>query len=96
MPDFSATSNHKYDTVDYFGIDPAFGDKETLKELVDAAHERGMHVMLDAVFNHMGDFSMQWKDVQKYGEKSRFAKWFHINKFPVSYDETENAEHAKI
>lgn len=94
-PIFTATSNHKYDTVDYFGIDPAFGDKETLKELVDAAHERGMHVMLDAVFNHMGDFSMQWKDVQKYGENSRFAKWFHINKFPVSYDETKNAEHAE-
>lgn len=94
-PIFTATSNHKYDTVDYFGIDPSFGDKETLKELVDAAHERGMHVMLDAVFNHMGDFSMQWKDVQKYGEKSRFAKWFHINSFPVSYDESENAEHAE-
>ena len=73
----------------------SFGDIEMLNELVDAAHERGMHVMLDAVFNHMGDFSMQWKDVQKYGENSRFAKWFHINKFPVSYDETENSEHAK-
>ncbi len=94
-PIFTARSNHKYDTIDYFNVDPAFGDKETLKELIDQAHEHGMHVMLDAVFNHMGDFSMQWKDVQKYGENSRFANWFHIHNFPVSYEETDNFEFAK-
>ena len=86
-PIFAAHSNHKYDTIDYFNIDPAFGSKEKFKELVDKAHERGIKIMLDAVFNHMGDFSMQWQDVIKNGEKSRFAEWFHINKFPVSYDE---------
>lgn len=94
-PIFTAHSNHKYDTIDYFNIDPAFGDKETFKELVDQAHARGMRVMLDAVFNHMGDFSMQWQDVQKYGEKSRFAKWFHIHDFPVGYDQTDNDEFAE-
>lgn len=86
-PIFAAHSNHKYDTIDYFNIDPAFGSKEKFKELVDKAHERGIKIMLDAVFNHIGDFSMQWQDVIKNGEKSRFAEWFHINKFPVSYDE---------
>ena len=86
-PIFAAHSNHKYDTIDYFNIDPAFGSKEKFKELVDKAHERGIKIMLDAVFNHMGDFSIQWQDVIKNGEKSRFAEWFHINKFPVSYDE---------
>ncbi|WP_270334722.1 glycoside hydrolase family 13 protein [Ligilactobacillus acidipiscis] len=94
-PIFTAYSNHKYDTIDYFNVDPAFGTKETLKELIDQAHERGMHVMLDAVFNHMGDFSMQWQDVQKYGRDSRFAKWFHIHDFPVSYEETANFEFAR-
>lgn len=94
-PIFTAHSNHKYDTIDYFNIDPAFGDKETFKELVDQAHARGMRVMLDAVFNHMGDFSMQWQDVVKYGEKSHFAKWFHIHDFPISYEQTADYEFAK-
>ena len=93
-PIFTASSNHKYDTIDYFNIDPNFGTKEDFKELVDKAHEHGMKVMLDAVFNHIGDFSMQWQDVVKYGEKSKFAKWFHIHKFPVSYDESNNNEFA--
>ena len=94
-PIFYAHSNHKYDTIDYLEIDPAFGDKETLKKLIDEAHARGIKVMLDAVFNHMGDFSMQWQDVVKNGEKSRFAGWFHVNKFPVSYEKTQNNELAK-
>lgn len=93
-PIFTAHSNHKYDTIDYFNIDPGFGTKEDFKTLVDEAHARGIRVMLDAVFNHMGDFSMQWQDVVKYGEKSRFANWFHIKSFPVSYQKTDNDEFA--
>ncbi len=93
-PIFKASSNHKYDTIDYFEVDPAFGDKTILKKLIDKAHAMGMRVMFDAVFNHMGDFSMQWQDVKEKGAQSRFAKWFHINQFPVSYKETANAEHA--
>ena len=42
-----------------------------------------MKVMLDAVFNHLGDQSMQWQDVVENGEKSRFKDWFHINSYPV-------------
>ncbi|KRL86217.1 glycoside hydrolase family 13 protein [Ligilactobacillus apodemi] len=93
-PIFTAHSNHKYDTIDYFEIDPHFGDKKTFKRLVDEAHKRGMRIMLDAVFNHLGDFSMQWQDVMTYGRESRFASWFHINEFPVSYTKTDNDEVA--
>lgn len=94
-PIFKAPSNHKYDTIDYFEIDPMFGDKETFKKLVDEAHKRGLKIMLDAVFNHMGDHSMQWRDVKLHGEQSRFADWFHIKEFPVSYDATSNYEYAR-
>nr|WP_301337273.1 glycoside hydrolase family 13 protein [Enterococcus sp. FDAARGOS_553] len=51
--------------------------------------------MLDAVFNHIGDTSPQWQDVLENGENSKFADWFHIQKFPVSYDQTENFEYAE-
>lgn len=93
-PIFEAYSNHKYDTIDYLAIDPAFGDNDTFKRLVEECHKRGIKVMLDAVFNHMGDTSHQWLDVIKNGKDSPFADWFHINEFPVNYKEGENFEDA--
>ncbi|KGA96018.1 hypothetical protein AJ85_00610 [Alkalihalobacillus alcalophilus ATCC 27647 = CGMCC 1.3604] len=75
-PIFEATTSHKYDTVDYFQIDPAFGTKEDLRELVDKAHDKGMKVMLDAVFNHIGDKSYPFQDVLQKGKDSKFFNWF--------------------
>ncbi|WP_461225381.1 glycoside hydrolase family 13 protein [Lacticaseibacillus suihuaensis] len=83
-PVFKATSNHKYDTIDYFEIDPDFGDKALFAKLVHAAHDRGMRVMLDAVFNHLGAQSLQWQDVLQNGPESRFAGWFHIHDWPLT------------
>lgn len=52
-PIFASTS-HGYDTVDYFRIDPRLGDEGDWQHFVDAAHGRGLLVMLDGVFNHVG------------------------------------------
>ena len=82
-PIFKSPSTHKYDTTDYFEIDPQFGDKKTFKRLVEEAHKRGIKIMLDAVFNHCGWNFPQWQDVVKYGEKSSYRDWFHIHKFPL-------------
>ncbi|WP_316571119.1 glycoside hydrolase family 13 protein [Neobacillus sp. YIM B06451] len=82
-PIFKAYSNHKYDTIDYFEIDPCFGTKETLKELVEACHRNGIRVMLDAVFNHSGYYFPQFQDVLVNGAESRYKDWFHIWDFPV-------------
>lgn len=82
-PIFKSPSTHKYDTTDYFEIDPQFGDKKTFKRLVEEAHKRGIKIMLDAVFNHCGWNFPQWQDVVKYGEKSSYKDWFHIHKFPL-------------
>ena len=89
-PIFESPSNHKYNTTDYFEIDRHFGDKETFRQLVEQAHLRGMKVMLDAVFNHIGDQSAQWQDVLKHGEKSVYKDWFHIQEFPVTNDKLMN------
>ncbi|MDR1568508.1 MAG: alpha amylase N-terminal ig-like domain-containing protein, partial [Streptococcaceae bacterium] len=91
-PIFKAHSNHKYDTIDYKEIDPDFGDKKTFKRLVDACHARGIKVMLDAVFNHMGDTSPQWQDVLANGENSKYADWFHVNQYPAVYTQTDDFE----
>lgn len=89
-PIFESPSNHKYNTTDYFEIDRHFGDKETFRKLVDEAHQRGMKIMLDAVFNHIGDQSPQWQDVLKHGENSAYKDWFHVQEFPVTKDKLGN------
>lgn len=82
-PIFKAYSNHKYDTIDYMEIDPQFGDKDTLKRLIQVCHERGIKVMLDAVFNHSGFYFQQFQDVLEKGEGSRYKDWFHTREFPL-------------
>lgn len=87
-PIFEAPSNHKYDTVNYFEIDKHFGNREIFKKLVEEAHKRKMKIMLDAVFNHIGNNSSQWQDIIKNGKNSIYCDWFHIHNFPV-YAKTE-------
>ena len=62
-PIFKSDSCHKYDTTDYYQIDPSFGTTEDLKELVQKAHECGMKVVMDAVFNHTGRDFFAFKDI---------------------------------
>ena len=51
-PIFGADTYHGYDTTDYYSINPDFGTKDDLIELVDAAHARGLHIVLDYVASH--------------------------------------------
>jgi len=64
-------------------IDPHFGDVDTMKKLVKASHERGIRVVLDAVFNHSGKSFAPFLDVLENGEASRYKDWFHIHEFPL-------------
>lgn len=81
-PVFQASTTHKYDTIDYRKIDPAFGTEEDFRRLVDTAHRAGIRVMLDGVFNHCGYFFPRWQDVLKKGPESEYWNWFMINKWP--------------
>ncbi len=91
-PIFKAESNHKYDTTDYFEIDPSFGTKETLHRLVETAHQKGMRVMLDGVFNHCGPKFAPWLDAVKNGPKSRYFHWFMINRWPFDPDHGDTSD----
>ncbi|WP_341358508.1 alpha-amylase family glycosyl hydrolase [Georgenia sp. M64] len=52
-PVFTSRS-HGYDTIDHFEVDPRLGDRADLDALLAAAHDRGLKVVLDGVFNHVG------------------------------------------
>lgn len=77
-PIMKAESNHKYDTTDYREIDPSFGDDETMQRLVSEAHDKGIRVMVDAVFNHCGGKFGPWLDVCEKGRDSEYADWFMV------------------
>lgn len=91
-PVFKAYSNHKYDTIDYMELDPQFGDADSLKKLITECHQRGIKVMLDAVFNHSGYYFPPFQDVLEKGENSSFKDWFHIHSFPVQGGSKPNYE----
>ncbi|MBW4080920.1 alpha amylase N-terminal ig-like domain-containing protein [Paenibacillus sp. S150] len=91
-PVFESPSEHKYNTSDYYKIDPGFGSTADLKALVDLAHSHGIKVLLDAVFNHAGDAFFAFKDVLEHGENSRYKDWFVIRSFPLVQSPSPNYE----
>jgi glycosidase len=82
-PIFKARTNHKYDTEDYFKVDPSFGNNELFNNLVLEIHKRKMHIILDGVFNHCGEQFKQFKNVKKYRQKSPYSRWFNICSYPI-------------
>ncbi|MCV6021080.1 alpha-amylase family glycosyl hydrolase, partial [Escherichia coli] len=66
-PIFSSPSNHKYDTTDYFTIDPMFGTNEHFASLCEKIRSKNMKIVLDAVFNHTS-VHHPWFDIQQKGK----------------------------
>ncbi len=94
-PLFESDSSHKYDVNNYYKIDKAFGDNETLGKLVEEAHKRGLKVMLDAVFNHSGFRHPYFQDVVKNGKDSIYYDCFHIidkSKPVINFETTEDGK----
>ncbi len=65
-PVMAAPSYHKYDTTDYYMIDPAFGTNEDFKALADACHERGIRLIIDLVINHSSNEHPWFKEACDY------------------------------
>ncbi|MBU1238413.1 alpha-glucosidase C-terminal domain-containing protein [Myxococcota bacterium] len=68
--------SHGYDTIDYGTVDPRLGNNEDLKRFVTEAHKRGIKVVLDGVFNHVGRGFHAFEDLLENHENSAFAHWF--------------------
>ena len=100
-PIFKAYSQHKYDTIDYKEIDPEFGTFEDFKTLVEKAHEKGIKIVLDLVYNHIGAFHPWFQDVLKKGPSSSYFDYFFIKDkdkplLPFSLDELKDLPYAVI
>ncbi|MDD4000490.1 MAG: glycoside hydrolase family 13 protein [Bacilli bacterium] len=82
-PLFSSPTYHKYDVRDYYQIDSLYGSEEELLALVKTAHEHGIKVILDCVFNHCSFENEIFQDLIKNGENSLYKNWFYPESFPV-------------
>lgn len=78
-PIFESISNHKYDISNYKKVDPQFGTMGDVKELVSKAHEKGIRIVLDAVFNHCSMNMAEFQDVLEKGKESAYYNWFIID-----------------
>jgi len=82
-PIFRSGSNHRYHTHDYYQVDPMLGGNAALRELLDAAHARGIRVVLDGVFNHASRGFFQFHDILENGPDSAYLDWFHVEEWPL-------------
>ena len=70
-----ASRSHGYDTTDHFRLDPRLGDDADFDRLVSEARRRGLRVLLDGVFNHVGTEFPRYRDAVDHGDPEA-AKWF--------------------
>lgn len=83
-PIFEASSNHGYDTNDYYAIRAYFGDNAKFEELITAANAHGLRIILDGVYNHAGSDSRyndgyglnRWPDTGACEGASPYRSWF--------------------
>ena len=77
-------SNHRYDSSDYEMVDPYVGNNNDLKSLCQKAHEKGMKIILDAVFNHTGNDSKYFNEYNNFTElgayQSKESKYYNFFK----------------
>ncbi|MCZ7546585.1 MAG: glycoside hydrolase family 13 protein [Anaerolineae bacterium] len=86
-PVFQSASNHRYHTHDYYQVDPILGGNAALRALLDAAHARGIRVVLDGVFNHASRGFFQFNHLLECGPASPYVDWFIVKGWPLNaYD----------
>lgn len=83
-PFFVSPSYHGYDTVDYYRVDPRYGDNETFQRLVQEAHQRGLRVLLDFVVNHCSREHPFFRAAQQ-DRHSPYYPWFTFKHWPDDY-----------
>ncbi|MEB3231531.1 MAG: glycoside hydrolase family 13 protein [Leptolyngbyaceae bacterium] len=94
-PIFQSACNHRYHTHDYYTVDPLLGGNQAFHDLLTAAHDRGLKVVLDGVFNHASRGFFFFNDILENGANSPWVDWFLIEGWPLSaYDGDKPANYV--
>lgn len=91
-PILASPSNHRYDALDYFRIDPRLGTLEDFRALVREMRRRGMRLLLDGVFDHCSHLHPYFLEAQN-GERSPYAHWFEFQRRPHRYTSWAGLSH---
>ena len=85
-------SNHRYDTADYLTIDPLLGGEKDLVSLINKAHDKGIKLIFDGVYNHTGDDSVYFNKYNTFSsvgayqsKNSPYYTWYTFQKYPTKY-----------
>ncbi len=84
-PIFPSPSHHGYDATDLFEVEPRLGTKADLQGLLDAAHQCGMHVLLDFVPNHWSHLHATFQDAIRNPD-SPYHHWYTFKHWPDEYE----------
>lgn len=82
-PVMRAPSNHRYDPVDFYRVDPEIGTNEEFAALTKALQRAGVRVVLDQIFDHVGTTFPPFVDLLKNQQQSRYRDWFFVKRWPV-------------
>ncbi len=83
-PIFQSASNHRYHTHDYMKVDSMLGGDQAFRELIKEAHQHGIRVVLDGVFNHASRGFYQFNHILECGSSSPYLDWFNVTGFPLN------------
>ena len=86
-------SSHRYDTGDYKTPDPMLGTVQDFTAMCQAAHDRGIRVVLDGVYSHTGSDSLYFNKNHSFGRggaynspQSPYYSWYTFHRYPDHYD----------
>jgi len=77
-----APSPHRYDAIDPGAVDPALGGEAAFARLVDAAHARGLRLIVDVASTHVHRDFAPFRDVRERGPASPYWRWFQAHAWP--------------
>jgi glycosidase len=83
-PVFPSPTTHGYDATDYLTVEPRLGGEPALRELVAAAHARGIRIVLDLVCNHLSNQHPFFLEAA-HDPHSRYRDWFTFDDSPLGY-----------
>ncbi len=84
-------SNHKYDPLDYLGVDPHFAGRDEFKEFVKDCHDHGIRIVVDMAFNHTGNYHFAFRDAVENGPESEYYNWYEFHRWPLPASRDFNA-----
>ena len=83
-PFYKTSEYHGYHITDFFEVDPHFGNKDDLKDLIKLAHDMEFKIITDFVPNHCSKYHPFFKDAQEK-INSEYRNWFYFIKWPNNY-----------